>query len=64
MTIPELVTETKLELAGLNDIVEQLVQSVQKYPKEGYSTIKLSKLEHCHKTLETLNGLLTEQIIS
>ena len=64
MSIPELIINTKTELGILSDIVEQLVQSAQKYPKEGYNTIKLSKLEHCHKTLETLNYLLTEQIIS
>ena len=64
MSIPELIINTKTELGILNDIVEQLVQSAQKYPKEGYNTIKLSKLEHCHKTLETLNYVLTEQIIS
>ena len=64
MSIPELIDSTKTELAGLTDIVEQLVQGVQQYPKGGYNTIKLSKLEHCNKTLETLNSLLTEQIIS
>jgi hypothetical protein len=62
MTIPELITSTREEIELLNHIVEGLVIDLEQYPKGRYDLSKLTRLEHIHATLQSLNGVLTDPV--
>jgi len=62
MTIPELINKSQEELALTQQIIENLVHDLHDYPKGHYNTSKLTRLEHAHQTLQTLNNLLSEPV--
>ena len=62
MTVPELIKATQEEINLSEQIMQRLIRDVKDYPKNKCRHSQITRLEHMHNTLQTLNNLLTEPV--